>query len=923
MSGNVVRPSAFNRIDEVEVAESNSGSGDISGFKDLSWEKDVQIVKLRATEAALEVELDEKERQLAELHSLHAKEQSEVGRLQGILDSHDANIESVKLEFNRRLAKISDQTWAKDIEIKTLVSDLDETRQRLRATEAQRLEFETRSQMAAVQLADGSRELARTREHISTIEHAAKVHTDALQKETAALKSAHVEQVNQLNSTIADSQMQLHKLEVERERLLAEMKKQMVEAKTLRERAEKLQAEIDLRNSSRTFELSRTAEEYSLSIAKLVEQHNHEIQRLQNLSANEKQDLIDRAARQLKQAQDESASQIANLKHMCETALTGAKDAEAKFTIQINRLREQSIAQMQAIEELGLKNHELQRSMLSETSARASLSEELTRKRELLSKLVEEIEGLRTSKAAIAKELAEDRIQKDAAIQKVTHLTTSMRMAQDSIAELEANLSQSSEKLLIQTKCLAESERDRAAALHEIEVLTKRIQDQAATLEAVTAEASKVRETLAEEQNLHRLEMVSVRREADESAGKISELQIRIRSVEFELKSARDKFTVRNAEFENERAALGDRILTLNSQSAKREAELRLEIEALGAAMKAARDGFTQQRDESEAKFAVEAASMKTELRNISAGYETKIETLTREMAAKMRDFNAEKSKMESRLQFSAESISNLECRIVALNNQSVEQSARHSDTESKLKIELDQTRTSLRMAREQSEKAREAKLESAKKAKADADSAMAKLGESYQQRIDKDEREIATLRKKLAEQGAQIESSERINESRSAEVAQREEQLRQYANFVTDQKAELVRQTRKLAEEIEMTGRMHPLRDYLEVTEFELSKIEVRLKVTPTLSMDRPRLEAQIVQLTEQRTFLRSVIEASSKRLAEQAAGILALVNSPSLGATPPIPPQIKSANESSAKVPAPAVIAPMKKSFDVGPNS
>lgn len=886
MGGNVVRPSAFNRV----AKTSESADVSANGFKDLSWEKDLQIVQLRAIEAELQTDLDEKKRQLEIIQANHAEEQAEVQRVRTLLSSNDAQIEAVKVEFNRKLARMTDQVWAKDIEVKTLISDLDQTSIRLRQSESQRLELETRFQTSTMQLAEASRELAWAHQRFNELEADAKDHDESNQVQLASLKVSHAEETQRLTVEISNAQKQVHRLEIERERLVAEVNVQSSAVKNLRERADSLQSEIDQRNSSRTYELSRTTEEYSVAIAKIAEQHNYDIQQLQKLSANEKQGLLERAARQLQQTQDESTAQIASLKAMYEAVLSGSKETESKFTVQVNRLREQSIAQMRSIEELGLKNHELQRCMLVEKSAHAAMSEELTRKRQLMASLVDEIECLRASKALLAKELAAEKIEKDVSSQEVAHLAKTLQAAQESAEALETDLADVVEKLSGQAKELAQNEAVRAGALREIEILSKQVQEQAAVIEAGSTETRNVRKTLVEEQNLRQVETAQARRDADESAGKLSELQIRIRSVEFELTSVREKLTLRQIEFENERTSLNERISVLNLNVAQRETEI---------------------------------SELKSELRAVIADHESKYEQQTHEMHAKARDLNADKAKLESRLQIAIESVSNLECRIVALNNQSVEQMSRQAEAEAKLKSEVDQARVALRLATAETDRVRAEGFDAIRKQKIETDGAMAKLGESYQQRIEKEEREVGALKKKLASQSVQAEAAERANETRSTEIAQREEQLRQYANFVTDQKAELVRQTRKLAEEIEMTGRMHPLRDYLELTEFELSKTEVQLKVTPTLSMDRARLEAQIVQLTEQRQFLRSVIEAASQRLSEQAAGILALVNSPSLGATPPIPPKMKSTTEGASPAPTPTVVVPIKRPLGLNSNS
>ncbi|MDZ4083587.1 MAG: hypothetical protein U1E10_11665, partial [Bdellovibrionales bacterium] len=192
-------------------------------------------------------------------------------------------------------------------------------------------------------------------------------------------------------------------------------------------------------------------------------------------------------------------------------------------------------------------------------------------------------------------------------------------------------------------------------------------------------------------------------------------------------------------------------------------------------------------------------------------------------------------------------------------------------------------------------------------KEKASADAELSKL----ESRIDNLVAENASLRQALNLRNSNIEAEQREFEIRSQnrekqiaardkqsaarekQSSVREAQLRQYASAVTEQKAELIRQTKVLAEEIQMTAKFHPLKDYLQLTDFELSKAEVQLKLTPTISSDRPKLEAYVKQMVEQRDFLRKVVDESEKKFAEQANAILELIRSPKLAATPPPPPR------------------------------
>lgn len=132
----------------------------------------------------------------------------------------------------------------------------------------------------------------------------------------------------------------------------------------------------------------------------------------------------------------------------------------------------------------------------------------------------------------------------------------------------------------------------------------------------------------------------------------------------------------------------------------------------------------------------------------------------------------------------------------------------------------------------------------------------------------------------------------ERQLAAREKQMGIREMQLKHYANSITEQKSEFVRQTKMLAEEVLVAAKMHPLRDFLKMTEFELSRVEVQLKLTPSISSDRAKLEAYFEKMIEQRDFLKKVVEESEKNFADQAQQLLDLIRSPKMSATPPPPP-------------------------------
>ncbi len=126
--------------------------------------------------------------------------------------------------------------------------------------------------------------------------------------------------------------------------------------------------------------------------------------------------------------------------------------------------------------------------------------------------------------------------------------------------------------------------------------------------------------------------------------------------------------------------------------------------------------------------------------------------------------------------------------------------------------------------------------------------------------------------------------------ESRARKLALRERTLRAHTVELERGRAELNRAAQALAEELTTAQALHPLHDYLALTESELTKTEFELKRTPTSSEDRPKLEGCLVQLDDQRRFLKALLEASRQKAAERASAV-ALIQS-STSPVFPLPP-------------------------------
>lgn len=148
-------------------------------------------------------------------------------------------------------------------------------------------------------------------------------------------------------------------------------------------------------------------------------------------------------------------------------------------------------------------------------------------------------------------------------------------------------------------------------------------------------------------------------------------------------------------------------------------------------------------------------------------------------------------------------------------------------------------------------------------------------------------------LKQKTEKQAFELDLANRQLEAWNQQLENRELQLRRYATALTKEKTEALRFSKQIADEIKAAQATHPLKDYLKLTEFELSKIEVQLKKTPMLSPDRSKLETALSQLIDQREFLKTVLGSTQRQLEKQAMEFMKLIQSGRLAPVPPPPPR------------------------------
>ena len=157
-----------------------------------------------------------------------------------------------------------------------------------------------------------------------------------------------------------------------------------------------------------------------------------------------------------------------------------------------------------------------------------------------------------------------------------------------------------------------------------------------------------------------------------------------------------------------------------------------------------------------------------------------------------------------------------------------------------------------------------------------------------------------------LNERLGRLESKEQVEkfdfESKLATIAKQENRLKNYANSLNKMNLKLVQACAQLAREIQSAKTLHPLRDYLKLTEREIIELEGILKVTPLQASERESQKLAMKQLLEQREFLTQLIRASEEELKQQATVVEQIARQSSRStAPPPPPPQTKTKPEFS----------------------
>lgn len=173
---------------------------------------------------------------------------------------------------------------------------------------------------------------------------------------------------------------------------------------------------------------------------------------------------------------------------------------------------------------------------------------------------------------------------------------------------------------------------------------------------------------------------------------------------------------------------------------------------------------------------------------------------------------------------------------------------------------------------------------------------------QEFELRLRQLEHENHVLRTTQAANQAQyIEQGERYNEMQAKfkamneQTENRERQYRFYLENLNRSKRDLREQGMRFIQELRAAKQMSPLHDFLKVTQREVSRVEIQLKRTPTVSSDRSRLEQCLTELIEQRDFLAESLEKTTQDIDKKIARLSEIIGGDTMAMTPPPPPSLE----------------------------
>jgi len=815
------------------MEELRTRNAELRKYEEISWEKDVEILRLKSTEEDLKRRLDglrEAQELSHERRDLYLKE---IATLKVEIEKNDAYLSQVGDEYNRKLARISDRAWEKEIEIKALKASQAAMESEIAVLQQLKAENEKRIAESSAQVDELKQELKSAVAEIRSLEDRARNDAKSASNQVLHVAKDREEYVRKLERAVCDLEGQVKILAIERENVDDRIRNRTDSMSEMKSQIDKLQSALRNIETNHSAELQAVFDENRVFVGRLKEKHGDALSRLRVEFDSQHQTVRAESLLAVKETSARFEEQINELVANHANEVEALEQIERDLMAEITRLRVESAGQTKHIESLSQSIRELKSSLQEERQKTA-------RQDEVIAKANGQIQKMESDACALAEKSV--RLQEIADREQEQRSKVEFRL-DDAISkntELVGQLASLHEQLSMKESDLRDLKENLSAVVSQYEAL------KATFAEFERAQKEKTRETNLVHQNAMKEEKLKRQAEAIEWSQRLNEFQTASAKELAVLKTECNDFA-------------------LQLTAVKSESESTIEN------LRASIGEFKREREEVSREF----------------------ERFAREKDAVARDRDAFKLEVQRQVTL----VNDREQQIVAMK-------ADHDDRIAKVDSWMARKDQELRTARDQFDARIESeRTEHAARLQTERTALNFEISE-LETKIEALMAENANLRIAMATRNSNVEAESRDFEIRSQhrekqiaarekQASVREMQLRQYASSVTDQKTELIRQTKVLAEEIQMAAKMHPLKDYLQLTDFELSRAEVQLKLTPTISSDRAKLESYVKQMVEQRDFLRKVVQESEHKFADQANTILELIRSPKLAATPPPPPR------------------------------
>lgn len=815
------------------------------------------------------------------------------------LRSKDAEILRAR---NSELRRLEEQCWEKDAEIlrlKTLESDLQKRLEGLR--EANELRIERRESYLQ-EIGELKSQLEGTENRIQQIHEdysrkLARAVDKAWEKdlELEAIKSEQVriqKEISVLTQVKLETEKNLEIAKSEIATLKAELKSATSEIRSI----EKQSKDDSLVASNTLLKVSKERENYVRGLETEIAALRVKVQVL-NSERDSVKTGIEARVESVRELESQIAGLRATLSNIHNEHASEVQSLLNENRIFIRRMKEKHESETERLK-AGFESEKsaLEAEFSKESSATRSMLADKYESR--ISELVRghdaKVEALRAIEAELNSEIKKLQLASAGQLEKIKALTEANRILSDEFEKLQSLTEKQSAEIKSLESAVTRLETEANSTIVRLEETR---QENSSLRESKDRVESRLDEAINKNSDLIS-QLASLHEQVSSKELAVHGLQTELNEMRSDFERCQSEINVLNLELERARVSHKENLREANLIHMNQIKEEKLKRQAESIEWASRLNEETRVLGESVSRIQTEKVAIERRLAEVTSESQATISNL--------------KSELEEQRKVARETNENLlktsnlaearQGRIDALNTEITKLRAKNDEAVEELN----------RVKTEAEEKLETVRAEMEARLEVERASHSMELSD-LEKRLEEISMENANLKLALNAKASSLDSAQREFEirceHREKQIQQREKaqsiremQLKQYANSITDQKAEFIRQTKLLAEEINSASKIHPLKDYLKMTEFELSRAEVQLKLTPTISSDRAKLESYFEKMVEQRNFLEKIVEESERKFASQAQQLLDLIRSPKMASTPPPPPIFQGKTDSTS---------------------